>query len=117
MDEDFTVSAEATKRVFIDAGSVFTRTDGVATVIAAETVGTDVETVMIGDVTIGAVTGGEREVTGTVEGLVWVKGGPAWIVWRRAAWWRAALRRFFSLCAGPRWRGRWRGDGSGGGEG
>ena len=117
MDKDFTVSAEAAKGMFIDAGSVFTRTDGMATVIGAETVGTDDETVMIGDVTIGAVAGGEREVTGTVEGVVWVKGGPACIVWRRVAWWRAALRRFFSLSAGPRWRRRLRGDGSGGGEG
>ena len=105
MDKDFTVSADSAKGVFIDAVSVFTGTDGVATVIAAETFGTDGETVMGGDVTTGAVTGGEREVPGTVEGVVWVKGGLARKVWRRAAWCRAALRRFFSLCAGPRWRG------------
>ena len=86
MEEDFTVSDEAANEVFIDTGSVFTGTDGVATVIATETVGTDDETVLIGDVTIGAVTVAEKEVTGTVEDVVWVMGGPAWIVWRRAAW-------------------------------
>ena len=110
IEEDFTVLAEAPEGVFIDTRSVTTGTDGVATVIAAETFGTDGETVMGGDVTTGAVTGGEREVPGTVEGVVWVKGGPAREVWRRAAWCRAALRRFFSLCAGPRWRGRGGGD-------
>jgi hypothetical protein len=46
-----------------------------------------------------------------------VEGGPAMGVWRWAAWWLAARRRFFSLCAGPRWRGRGVGDGGYGGEG
>ena len=96
--------------MFINTGSVTTGTNGVATGTAAETFGTDGETVMVRDVTTGAVTGEEREVHGTVEGVVWVKGGPARGVWRRAAWCQAALRQFFSLCAGPRWRGRGGGD-------
>ena len=87
-----------------------TGTNGGATFITAETFDTDGGTVMGGDVTTGAVTGGEREVPGTVEVVDWVKGGPAMGVWRKAAWCRAALRRFFSLCAGPRWRGRGGGD-------
>ena len=49
-----------------------TGTNGGATVIAAETFDTDGDTVMGGDVTTGAVTGGEREVPGTVEVLVFL---------------------------------------------
>ena len=110
MVEVFTVSDEAAEGMLIVTGSVTTETDGVATVIGTETVGTDDETIL-GDITTGAVTGGEKEVPGTVEGVVCVKGGLARRAWRWVAWWQAALRRFFSLWAGPRWRGRGGGDG------
>ena len=80
MVEVFTVSAEAAEGMLIVTGSVTTETNGVATVIGTETVGTDDETIL-GDITTGAVTSGEKEVRGTVEGVVCVKGGPARRAW------------------------------------
>ena len=91
--------------MFIDTGSVTNGTNGVVTVTAAETFDTEGDTVTGGDVTTGAVSGGEREVPGTVEGIVWVKRGPARGVWRGAAWCRAALPLCRATVAGPRGRG------------
>ena len=58
------------------------------------------------------ITGSDDEVG--VTGAVNTTGeaGAAPSAW--AAWWRAARRRFFSLSAGPRWRGRQEGEEVGG---
>ena len=66
MVEVFTGSVEAADGLFIDTGSVTTETNGVATVTGTETIGTDAETVMVGDVATGAVV---------------VGASPAWVAW------------------------------------
>ena len=61
--------------MLIDTGSVTTGTDGVVTIIPAETFGTDDETVIGGDITTGAITGREVYIPGSAEGGVCVDGG------------------------------------------
>ena len=85
MVEVFTVSAEAAEGMLIVTGSVTTDTNGVASVIGSETVDTDDETIL-GDITTGAVNGGEKKVPGTVEGVYCLKGGLARRDWLLAAW-------------------------------
>ena len=77
MLEAFTGSDEAADDMFIDTGSVTTETDGVVTIIAAETFGTDDETVIGGDITTGAISGREVYIPGSAEGGVCVDGGQA----------------------------------------
>ena len=100
MVEAFTGSVEAADGVLVDTGSGTTGTDGVVTVIAS--IGTDSETILGEDINTDAVTGGEGEVPGSVDGEGGFMGGPARGAWRWAAWWQTARRRFLSLWAGPR---------------
>ena len=85
----------------LNTGEVTTGTDGVSA--GRDTIGTDADTI-VADVTAGAVVGdvGEGGLPCSVTGGGGVEGGPARRVWRWAAWWRAACRRFFSLSTGPR---------------
>ena len=96
MGANFTGSAEAADDVVLDTGEVFAQTDGVSA--GRDKIGTDADTIVT-DVTTGAVVGdvGEGGLPCSVTGGGGVEGGPARRVWRWAAWWRAARRRFFSL--------------------